>query len=90
VRRARTVPQAGANSATVVGISFIKGGEDPPILPHGEYPAWLWTLANEQALYPEVRKRFESGVKMSKEEMKKFLTMRRRAEIKERNAELAK
>lgn len=81
---------SGSPGGTVTGINFIKGGEDPLIRPDAEYPAWLWGLGNEEAAYPEVRKRFDSGAAMSKLELRKFFTMRRRVEIKERNAESAK
>ncbi|KAJ1622628.1 hypothetical protein T492DRAFT_1149002 [Pavlovales sp. CCMP2436] len=80
-----------AESLTVVrGINFMKSGEDPPILPDGEYPPWLWELTKPAMAYPDARKRYESGEEMDKMELKAFFTLRRKMDIKIQNLELAK
>jgi large subunit ribosomal protein L54 len=79
-----------ADATTVPGIAFLKGGEDPSILPDAEYPPWLWQLTDETVTYLEARKRYESGAELDKAELRKFFGMRRQVEIKERNVETAK
>ena len=84
-------PAKPYDGTTVRGVNFLKAGEDPAILPDAQYPAWLWGLTDEGAGYLEMRKRFiDDPSKLSKDELSTYFMLRRRVEIKERNAELAK
>ncbi len=86
-----TGPVKPYDGTTVRGINVLKAGEDPPILPDEQYPAWLWGLTDEGAGYLEMRKRFVADPsKLTKDELSTYFMQRRRVEIKERNAELAK
>jgi hypothetical protein len=79
------------DGTTVRGVNILKVGDDPAILPDEQYPTWLWGLTIEGAGYLEMRKRFiDDPSKLSKDELSTYFMQRRRVEIKEKNAELAK
>jgi large subunit ribosomal protein L54 len=43
----------------VTGLSVKKGVADPPLLPDGDYPAWLWGLLEPPPTTAELQRKYE-------------------------------
>ncbi|GAA5832072.1 hypothetical protein JCM11251_002807 [Rhodosporidiobolus azoricus] len=76
-------PTSSCPAGTVMkGLNYIKDGQDPVALEDSEYPAWLWTLANEAAP-TKLGKNASAGEVLAAE--KKELKRQRKAAIKAAN-----
>ncbi|GAA5886397.1 hypothetical protein JCM6882_001626 [Rhodosporidiobolus microsporus] len=77
-------PTSSCPAGTVLkGLNYIKDGQDPVALEDSEYPAWLWTLADDGPA-PKLSKDASAGEQLKAE--KKDLKRQRKVAIKAANA----
>ncbi|XP_042446364.1 uncharacterized protein LOC122031305 [Zingiber officinale] len=75
-------------STTVYGANILKEGGDPKILPDTEYPDLLWHLLDKCPPLSELRRKDSESLPF--EDLKRFVKLDNRANIKDNNAGRAK
>ncbi|GMH36759.1 hypothetical protein BSKO_04632 [Bryopsis sp. KO-2023] len=67
----------------VAPVNILKTGEDPPLKPDEEYPAWLWKLVTPPASFGDLSVKMEEGGQgaLDLEEGSRFLGLERRKSI---------
>ncbi|XP_043725175.1 uncharacterized protein LOC122671797 isoform X2 [Telopea speciosissima] len=75
-------------STTVVGANILKNEADSKIMPDFAYPDWLWHLLDKQTALSELRRKNVESLPY--EELKRFVKLDNRAQIKDNNSVGAK
>ncbi|XP_068635836.1 large ribosomal subunit protein mL54-like [Aristolochia californica] len=75
-------------STTVVGANILKDGADSKVLPDSEYPDWVWHLLDKHPALSEMRRKDLEILPY--EDLRRFVKLDNREQIKENNAVKAK